>query len=243
MYRLVMLLVLLLACAGLSRLGLWQLDRAEQKRQLFDAYHEAHAAAPLDFNTLGDDIEPKRYAWRRAHISGELLDVTVLLDNRTREGRAGYEVINLLRAASGQVVMLNRGWMPLPQRRSQVPALSKPAGQFVAEGFLGPMPVVGIDIGEQSAGADRMTDSVYRVQRITPGNITALLGEKVAPLMFFLTKPVSAGFETDWRLPGDGSSKHTAYAVQWFAMAVVLFLIGMWQLVVRNKQAMNDERK
>jgi cytochrome oxidase assembly protein ShyY1 len=30
--------------------------------------------------------------------------------------------------------------------------------------------------------------------------------------------------------PGDDSARHTAYAVQWFAMAAVLAGIGVWNL-------------
>src|ERR1700740_2427469 len=80
-------------CAAGIALGRWQSGRADAKRAA------AHSA-------------------QRIVVHGEFLpERSVLLDNKLRHGRAGYEVVTPLRLAEGIHVLVNRGWIEASPRR------------------------------------------------------------------------------------------------------------------------------
>ena len=83
---------LALAAAGCGAgilLGDWQGGRAAEKRA---------AAAQLQHVALRGEFLPQ---------------FTVLLDNRAHRGRPGYQVVQLLRTASGRHVAVLRGWIEI----------------------------------------------------------------------------------------------------------------------------------
>ncbi|NQD93405.1 SURF1 family protein, partial [Pseudomonas sp. CrR25] len=109
------LLVLLLLPALLG-LGVWQLARAEEKRQLLAVHHARQLAVPIAINQLERQQD---WAYTRVRLQGRFdARHSQLLDNRTRDGQAGVEVLQpFYDQASGLWVLLNRGWLPWPDRR------------------------------------------------------------------------------------------------------------------------------
>src|SRR5688572_21770859 len=93
------------ACAAGIALGNWQSRRADEKR----------AAAA--------DLEKKRVSLRGVFRP----EFTILLDNKIRQHRPGYEVITPLRV-DGEHVLVNRGWM---ERSAE---LRTPAGEVRVDG-------------------------------------------------------------------------------------------------------------
>ncbi len=228
--RLILAVLLIAACAGLVRLGFWQLDRAAQKHARYTAFAERMAARPVAFDSLAGDELAEAFRWRRVTVSGHYQEFDVLLDNRTRAGRAGYEVLSPFVTEGGRMVMVNRGWIPMPPTRETVPDAIAPADPTTLTGFLGDEPVVGITLAEHAEEAEWLSPRVLRVQRVMLDGLAPLLGAEPAPVVVYLDAGALGALATDWPLPGDGSAKHTAYAVQWFAMATVLALIGGWNL-------------
>src|SRR5665648_614763 len=112
--RMIGLLVLLLAIAAVcGRLGMWQLDRAQQ-RAAQSADHERVAAVDLS-----DVLAPQQA------LSGDLVGTTVLVDGtfgadqvlvagRELDGRTGHLVVTPLVLADGAVLAVVRGWVAEP---------------------------------------------------------------------------------------------------------------------------------
>ena len=72
---------------------------------------------------------------QRIVVHGEFLaERTLLLDNKMRHHRPGYEVVTPLRLAEGIHVLVNRGWIEAPRERDQLPAVSTPPGRVRVEG-------------------------------------------------------------------------------------------------------------
>ena len=117
-------LVVMALLPVLVSLGFWQLSRAEQKRVLLTRYAERQQAAPLTVNQLIATAEP---VFRRVQLRGHLdAKHSLLLDNRIRDGQPGVELLQPFQdQASGQWVLLNRGWLPWPNRRTP-PVFSTP---------------------------------------------------------------------------------------------------------------------
>jgi len=95
-------------------LGIWQLDRYEQKTELERAYATADAAPiPADSVTGGERDRFRPVTARGRYDAGRQF----LIDNMVRRGRNGFFVITPLRLDNGQLVLVNRGWIAQDSRR------------------------------------------------------------------------------------------------------------------------------
>lgn len=123
-------------------LGNWQLRRAQEKTALQSLLDDAKArpaarattTAPLAAGTDGAGLRPGQ----RLLLEGEWLPAaTILLDNRTHAGQAGYHVLTPLKLADGSgVVVVNRGWIAVGPDRRAVPDVSVARGPVRLEGRL-----------------------------------------------------------------------------------------------------------
>lgn len=233
--RLALTALLGLACAGLASLGFWQLHRAAEKHARHSGFVERQAAEPVDFATLPKDASLADWQWRRVRVSGHYLDTHVVLDNRIFDRRAGYEVLTPFQTDAGAVVLVNRGWIPLPDDRDAVPDTLAPADPTALTGYLGPEPTVGIDLGPTAAEAELMSPQVFRVQRVHLPGVERLLERKLWPAVVYLDADALGALSVDWPLPGDDSARNRSYAVQWFAMAAALAALGLWNLYGRKR--------
>jgi surfeit locus 1 family protein len=114
------------ACALFITLGNWQSRRGAEKRELAAALDRAASSPPTELPAGSADLVHKRVS-ARGHFVPER---TVLLDNKLRRGRPGYEVVAPLRIdTSPWHVLVNRGWIAAPATRDQLPDVRTPAGQ------------------------------------------------------------------------------------------------------------------
>lgn len=217
-----------LACAGLCSLGLWQLSRAEAKRLRFESFAERREAPAVDIDAIGYEASAMDYYWRPVLLRGHYAETHVLLDNRVRNTQAGYEVLTPFRTDGGRTVLVNRGWVALPASREAAPDVIAPADPFVIRGYVGPPPVVGVDMGGDGAQPEWLAPRLVRVQRVDFAALAAVIHDAPWPAVVYLDHEAPGALDAVWPVPGDGSARHTAYAVQWFTMAAVLAIIGLW---------------
>lgn len=214
----------------LTGLGVWQLGRAEEKRSIEQTVARRIEAPPLEIDAerwssihLGTDASA--LAYRRVTMSGRFDGGRqYLLDNRTRNGVAGFQVLTAFipgGAAGG--VLVNRGWVPLGERRDRPPALPVPSTQLRLSGaFDGPRkspPLLGSSGYEQPQWPKI-------VQRVELGSMAKQLGISLLPRVVLLDPGTPAGFVREWKpYYGISVERHQAYAFQWFALATALALI------------------
>ena len=109
------ILTTLLALAGgmvCIRLGIWQLDRLDQRRA-FNAQVEAMwAADPLNLaGKPADDLTKMEY--RAVTVSGKYdFENQVALRNRYYQNQYGYNLLTPLLLGDGSAVLVDRGWIP-----------------------------------------------------------------------------------------------------------------------------------
>ena len=60
--------------------------------------------------------------------------------------------------------------------------------------------------------------------------LAALAGRHLLPFEVRIDPDSPLALTAEWPVVNQSSSQHIGYAVQWFAMAGVLFLIGIWRL-------------
>lgn len=223
-------IVLALAgCAAGIALGNWQTRRADEKQALEAKLQEALRAAPLAVPPAPVDAVP--YAHKRVEARGVFVaEHTVLLDNRLRRGRVGYEVLTPLQLGKGMHVLVNRGWIAAGPTREVLPEVKTPPGEQRIEGI----------------GLERLA------RRFNPGGrtgsgkvrheveIAAFARESGLALQPFLIEQHSAtddGLLRDWPRPESGASKNQMYALQWYSLAALSLILLIVLSVRRAKPA------
>ncbi|MET1079482.1 MAG: SURF1 family protein [Pseudomonas sp.] len=208
-------LVVALLLPLLIGLGLWQLQRADEKTALLASFDARRSAAPLAVAELEQQADP---AYRRVRLQGHFdANHSLLLDNRTRAGRVGVELLQpFYDQASGLWVLVNRGWLPWPDRRTPVSFVTPEASlTLTAWAYVPPGTVFQLQLDPVASEWPRL------VTRIEAPLLWQQLGRGGLPYELRLDAG-PASFLVDWPVVAMGPEKHLGYAVQWFALALAL---------------------
>jgi surfeit locus 1 family protein len=211
----------------LVSLGFWQLHRADYKYAL-RAEREHNAALPPVTLDAAQRETPHQFS-RKVRVSGRFdLDHQLLLDNRTHNSVPGYYVYTpLLVAGAHAVVLVNRGWVPQGVDRRHLPPLPGPADKVSLVGVMARPPEVALRLGTLGEG---YPDWPKVVQYVDTHWAAKQLDQRVLGFTLLQDSGADYGMIRDWKEFQSGLAlmppeKHVSYAVQWFAMAVVLVLI------------------
>jgi len=220
-FRWVPTLLLALPIPLFVALGLWQLDRAEQKRALATALAERAAQPTYRIEGMVADGEGLRY--RRIEAMGAFdADRQFLVEGRREGGKTGFHVITPLRMAdSGPLLLVNRGWIPADPRGEPTPA-PVPQGTLtlIGEAEVPSPPALALHGGEGAAkgwGA--------RWPYLTLELFAATVDDPVQPLVMLLDPESPAGFVRHWTRPVPNVWMHQGYAAQWFAFALIALVL------------------
>jgi len=215
-----------------ANLGMWQLNRAAEKGRT-ELQHQAAERVSFELALA----EKRRFA--QIDVGGHYDPARhILLDNQIWNGRAGVHVFTPFQTHSGQVILVNRGWLPLAADRQNLPDIPTPRHETVLRGMLNTIPVPGRMLGE----ADRMQHDKWP-QLVTYLNIEDIALSLDTPLenwVVQLADSEQAGFQgRDWKPVFLTSRKHKAYAFQWFALAaisIVLWIVSSFRRPKENQQ-------
>jgi cytochrome oxidase assembly protein ShyY1 len=203
-------------------LGLWQLDRADQKRELQSSFRARQAAPPAPLSELPG---AERDTYTRVSARGQYdNDHNILLDNRIRRGRPGYEVVTPLRMVTGEWVLVNRGWIAGGLDRGTLPDIPRIPGTVTVTGLLYRSPGEPFSLGEEH-WRERWPQVI---QNLEFGTIAEKLGRDLPGFTVRLAPRAPGALETGWPTINVQPEKHTAYAVQWFALALALLVLGIF---------------
>ena len=221
-----LLMAALCVTALFVALGVWQLDRAEQKRVMFAEFERRGNTAEVDLNQQGVDYSAA-LAGRQAAAAGRYRGATILLDNQVHRGRAGYLVYTVFELnGHKESVLVNRGWIRADADRSRAPDLTTPNVSHRLEGRLSPPPQGGLRL-EGHDVIERVADGMWRVQAIDFAGLTATVGVELLPITVLLDGDAPYGFVRAWTPPGSDEARHLGYAFQWFALAVTVVVVAV----------------
>lgn len=217
----------------LLALGFWQLHRAEEKRLFLNTQAQNVMAETLHLSAMTED-NADLHRYKKVEAAGQY-DVShqFLIDNQINGGKAGYFVLTpLVFQGKNKAVLVNRGWVPLNRDRSILPDIrfEKPPG--IVKGRINRFPSVGVKL----PGADLPADGWPSVVQVADSGILAKrLGYPLFHFQIELDKELPDGFKRDWQtiniMPPE---QHTAYAVQWFGLAVTLTLLFIGYSLKKN---------
>ncbi len=210
----------------LISLGIWQLNRADQKRVIDQRIHNAEQRAPLDLNQYISKNSKRvtHAAYRKTAITGHYDNKTFLLDNRTFQGKAGFHVLTpylfIDKHHKKQAVLVNRGWIPYQGSRTNIPDIQLKKTSPV---ILGRIKTLGKSIVLNNSQESSQFPRI--IQSISMEKLSHILHYTLLPMVIELDESQENGFIRDWKPYYGSVDRHIAYAVQWFAMAAVLAIL------------------
>lgn len=243
----ILLIIAVLICLAMVRLGFWQLDRAQQKKSILSQSITLSEQAAIDLKSLLPrfDTDLNKLRFRQVTTVGEYLDEqSILIDNQVFESKVGYALITPFKfAASGEIILVDRGWLSVGQSRDVLPEFATPKGELSLNGRLN-LPYAKPPIWNDDY--DVSTGTVW--QYLPIDEFRQQSGLSVLPLVLELAPNsdvdlAHSGARINWQSINDEwVFKHQAYAVQWFAMAVVFFIACLIVLIksVRQSKANSD---
>lgn len=211
--------------AAFCALGVWQLDRAAQKRQLFAAFANAANSPVLDFAQASAAVQDaQRYPHLR--VTGHYLpDRGYWLDEQFSGDRVGVHALGVF-AIDGQndLLLVDRGWLAwdhMPGTAPVAPAL--PAGEIALTGLYAPFPGGGLRVGGNALPGQTAWPKLTLF--LDAKAIAADLGTAVEPRILLLDPEPGSGFERVWKPQVFPPERHIGYAFTWFCFAAVAIAI------------------
>ena len=197
-------------------LGNWQARRAEEKRALSAAFDQALRSPPI---ALAPGAQLASVLHKHVAARGRFVpERTVLLDNRLRQGRPGYEVVTpLLLAGSDSHVLVDRGWIASPPSRAAIPTVLTPAGELEIGGIALDRLPHALETGMAAQGTVR--------QNLEIGAFAAETGLRLEPLVIEQHSATPDNLSREWPRPDFGIDKHESYSLQWYSFATLAILL------------------
>jgi len=233
-------LLVIAAVAVMVRLGIWQLDRLEQRRAVNAQARRMAALPALNLNQEWNTANLASMNGRAATVTGTYApEEEVLLRNQAWNDLPGYHLLTPLRIEGSEaVVLVNRGWIPLEEGGQSLAKYVEP-GTVMVSGWIqagqseprrGGRPDPQLAAGQTRLDAWNFVNLERIALQVSgellpvyllaaPGEGTALL-QRSAPEMDLSEGP------------------HMGYAVQWFLFASMLG-VG-YPFYVRNQLKRNS---
>ncbi len=224
--RLTQVLVILLAIVAV-RLGIWQLNRLEQRRTANAVLLAARDLPPVDLTVAG--VADSALVGRRIIARGHFRDQgTLLLRNRAYRDAPGVEVVTPFEVEGGEVVAwVLRGFVnaadgvrpewPLPDYRHGPVTISGIAAAASETSDHGHPLVIGSDTTWQRLDADFLAHRDPRA---------------LAMFVYLEAPDTTLGGVPTIAPPSLDEGPHLSYALQWFGIAIAILTFGL--VVVRQ---------
>jgi cytochrome oxidase assembly protein ShyY1 len=232
--RWILALVVALGLAALFvRLGVWQLDRL-QERRASNALIESRAespARPLDVLISEVGEAPEDLVYRATTVEGTFRqDLEFVSIGRTFGSAVGSLILTPLELEDGRLLVVARGLVPSDEAGPPATTYPPPEGLATVTGRIddGEEP---LRIGEPDPDGGVLTSlsrvDLEYIDRWIPGEVLgiSILLDEVSP-------PEPRGQPV--RVPPEelGEGSHLGYAIQWFGFAVIA-VVGVGFLVYR----------
>lgn len=222
-----------LAAFASVKLGEWQLDRLEQRREGNATVSGNEQRPPVPWSevmgsTLGaDDL------WRRVTVTGTYTGEQFQVRYRNLDSHPGIEVAAVMLASDGREVIINRGFIPRETGKPDTEVLpSPPAGEVTVLGYVH---------RDEQGDDNAVVPHDFKVRLINSGAISTSIGRDLVPgyVTLISSDPANGESLQPVGVPDLNEGNHFAYALQWFAFGGIA-LVG---IVVLIRADLKDHRK
>jgi surfeit locus 1 family protein len=214
----------LIGALVLIGLGKWQLDRREWKLGIVERIETRIHQEPISLDAAlrrwrqSPDID-----YTRVRLAGRFLHEHERHLYGIVGGQAGWKIVTPLQTASGEIVLVDRGFVP---NSLKLPA-SRQSGQIGGVADLTGLARVSQPRNQFAPDNDAAANRWF--SRDMPALTASLprdLADKAAP---FIIEAEAAPIPGDWPRAGvtmlQVSNRHLEYALTWFALAATLLIV------------------
>ncbi|NUQ83894.1 MAG: SURF1 family protein [Anaerolineales bacterium] len=206
------------------RLGIWQLDRLDQRRAFNTQVETMRAMPPLDLNSDGFDAIAAM-EWRAAMVTGEYdFENQIAIRNQYHGDQYGYHLLTPLRFAE-TAVLVDRGWIPADGN-------STPADwrKYDEPGVVTVTGQIRLGQGKPAFGgvADALPADGSPLWVWNNADIERIARQMPYPALTIYVQPDAAAGDVVPPIPYQPEIEltegpHFGYALQWFTFATILF--------------------
>ena len=215
-----MLCLALVSICLLISLGIWQLQRAAEKRGLLAMYQTQMQRAPVALS--GTSAQQ----YQRVQVQGlAQLPITLLLDNQHHAHQFGYDVLTPLLMDDGNVLLIDQGWVPGDPSRVSLPDMTGLKSDLHYSGQVYYPATRSFVLG---VGLEVKTPNIIVIESLNMTMISQFLHKPVYPFIIRQSAERQTRFVRDWPIVASSPVRHIGYAVQWFIFALglgVMFIV------------------
>ncbi|MGQ0563408.1 MAG: SURF1 family protein [Gemmatimonadota bacterium] len=224
------------------RLGIWQLDRLEQRRAR-NARLQSRLEAPAVALTRAPG-DSAGWLHRRIMIAGKLdNDRSIVLPGRAFRGAPGAHVLTPVLLPDGSALLADRGWLPAADGAS-VDLSALPRDSLAGDTALVlPFPGQERRLGSTTDTADAARDTAFRRvwyasdERRLRAQFPYRLGAVHVRLLATDGAPALPAREPP---PALDEGPHLGYAIQWFSFAIIA--VTGWLIIVLKQRKSRASR-
>jgi surfeit locus 1 family protein len=213
---------------SLISLGFWQLDRADEKQAITQQIIRAQSMAPEKFSSVLGLTEKEHHS---VMLEGHYIsDRQFLYDNQIVNSNAGYYVMTPFILSDQKAVLINRGFVPWQGRRDRIANIAlSDRHRIIKVSLVKPVKRIELDmdVSEENKKFPLLIQSldINQIESFSKLNFSSMIGQ--------LDKSSKDGFFRQWQPFYGSADKHLGYALQWFLMALALFIIALRLLIKR----------
>ena len=201
-------------------LGIWQIERANEKKLIIANYDKLLVSAPiaLQKNQMLNN-------WQPIETTGTYEDTIVYEDNAINNGKAGFKVYHLFRNDDGTFIFIHRGFIERNLIKNNLPEVEIPTEK---------KSIYGTTLFKQNnTFVKNIEESDSRI--IQEFNASLLIDKYpmlkdkyLHPFLFNLDIRDVDKYQPIEKPVNMTASKHIGYAIQWFGLCAALIILTIY---------------
>jgi len=201
-------------------LGLWQIERANEKKVIISNYDKLLVSTPIALQK-----EQPLENWQPIETVGAYQDLVIYEDNAINSGKAGFKVYHLFQNGDGTFIFVHRGFIERNLIKNNLPRIDTPVGKKNIKGTT--------LFKQNNTFVKNIEESDIRI--IQEFNTSVLIerfpilkDRYLHPFLFNLDVRDADKFQPIEKRVNMTATKHIGYAIQWFGLCAALIILTIY---------------
>ena len=217
--------LVLIFATGTVFLSSWQFDRREEKVDQIELVQNNYNAPVSSLDQVVADGElPPENEWLRAELVGNYLTEHVyLVRNRPLNGQPGFLQLVPFETTQGQIIAIERGWMPTGNRQDSPDFIPQVEGEQKTI-------TVRLRPNEPEVNRGAPEGQIENINLPRFSEVTGLAVEENFYGRMAFEVPASSEYANPMPMPRMDEGNHLSYALQWILFGIMSFIAFGWAL-------------